>query len=236
MSGALGAAPPLPTLRAALFDFDMTLIDSAEAIAHCMNLLARVHGLRPLTREEVLATIGLPIERAWERLWGRYDPAWTETYRREFRSVEQERLRPLPGALEALEALRAAGVRTGLVTNRRFARDVAVKVGLADRLDLILGLEDVPRPKPDPSALLFALDRLEAAPEEAFYAGDTDIDMQTARGAGVPGAGVATGYFSRAALAEAGARWTLGGLGEIGRVLADFRPPRVGGEEGARGA
>jgi phosphoglycolate phosphatase len=203
----------------------MTLVDSAGAIAHCMNLLARKVGLRPLSREEVLATIGLPIEAAWGRLWGRYDPDWTRIYREEFRQTEHEGLRPMPGAVEALDLLRASGVGTGLVTNRRYPRDVAVMVGLADRLDLILGLEDVPRPKPDPSALLLALDRLGASPREALYVGDTDIDMRAAEAAGVPGLGVAAGHFSREALLEAGAAWAIGSLRDFPGILAGFDLP-----------
>jgi phosphoglycolate phosphatase len=214
-----------PRLRAALFDFDMTLVDSAGAIAHCMNLLAQRAGLRPLSREEVLATIGLPIETAWGRLWGRYDPDWTRIYREEFRQAEHERLRPMPGAVEALDLLRASGVRTGLVTNRRYPRDVTALVGLADRLDLILGLEDVPRPKPDPSALVLALERLGASPEEAFYAGDTDIDMRAAAAAAVPGLGVAAGHFSREALIEAGGTWAIGSLRDFPGILAGFDLP-----------
>ena len=48
--------------KAVIFDFDMTLADSSYAIHHCSNLLARKFGLEEVSREVVLAGIGLPIE------------------------------------------------------------------------------------------------------------------------------------------------------------------------------
>ena len=62
--------------KAVIFDFDMTLADSSYAIHHCSNLLARKFGLEEVSREVVLAGIGLPIEDCWRLYWGDFKEEW----------------------------------------------------------------------------------------------------------------------------------------------------------------
>lgn len=210
MSGALRAP-----VGAVLFDFDMTLVDSSYAIAECTNRLAEAKGLRPVTREEMLTVIGLPIEESWVALWGRYDPTWLDHYRNNFRELEASALRPFTGTRSVPEALKSAGVKTAVVSNRRFARVAVEHCGLADLFDAIVGLEDVTNAKPHPEPILTALARLGVAPAGAVYVGDTDIDMRTAVAADVAGLGMTTGNFDEAGLLEAGAAWVCAALEEI---------------------
>ena len=170
--------------KAVIFDFDMTLADSSYAIHHCSNLLARKFGLEEVSREVVLAGIGLPIEDCWRLYWGDFKEEWLGYYRDEFRGVEQTGIRLFPNTVAALEELRAKGVKTGVVSNRRFARRVVDATKLTPYMDVIIGLEDVTNAKPDPEA---------------------DIDMKTAVAAAVRGVGVTTGNFGEDGLAAAGA-------------------------------
>ena len=57
-------------IKAVLFDFDMTLVDSSYAIHHCTNLLASYLGFEEISREKVLSAIGLTIEDSWRMFWG----------------------------------------------------------------------------------------------------------------------------------------------------------------------
>ncbi|WP_302795285.1 HAD family hydrolase [Cloacibacillus evryensis] len=191
--------------KAVIFDFDMTLADSSYAIHHCSNLLARKFGLEEVSREVVLAGIGLPIEDCWRLYWGDFKEEWLGYYRDEFRGVEQTGIRLFPNTVAALEELRAKGVKTGVVSNRRFARRVVDATKLTPYMDVIIGLEDVTNAKPDPEALFKAIDKLGVGADEAVYVGDTDIDMKTAVAAAVRGVGVTTGNFGEDGLAAAGA-------------------------------
>ena len=191
--------------KAVIFDFDMTLADSSYAIHHCSNLLARKFGLEEVSREVVLAGIGLPIEDCWRLYWGYFKEEWLGYYRDEFRGVEQTGIRLFPNTVAALEELRAKGVRTGVVSNRRFARRVVDATKLTPYMDVIIGLEDVTNAKPDPEALFKAIGKLGVGADEAVYVGDTDIDMKTAVAAAVRGVGVTTGNFGEDGLAAAGA-------------------------------
>jgi HAD superfamily hydrolase (TIGR01509 family) len=206
-------------IRAILFDFDMTLIDSSFAITSCMNGLAKDLGLGEVTREQVLSTIGLPIESAWEILWGRFRPEWLEHYRNHYRARERKGLRPLPGAIPLLENLAREGIRKAVVPNRRNARISVEAVGLSGFFEAIVGLDAVDRPKPYPDSLLLGLKLLDVEKEEALYVGDTDIDMKTALAANVRPIGVLSGNHHEMELAKAGAWRTFPDLTSLGNWL-----------------
>ncbi|MCD7952364.1 MAG: HAD-IA family hydrolase [Synergistaceae bacterium] len=191
--------------KAVIFDFDMTLADSSYAIHHCSNLLARKFGLKEISREVVLAGIGLPIEDCWRLYWGDFKDEWLSYYRNEFRGVEQTGIRLFPNTVASLEKLRGAGIKTGVVSNRRFARRVLDATELTPYMDVIVGLEDVTNAKPDHEALFKAVGKLGVAAGEAVYVGDTDIDMRTAAAAAVRGVGMTTGNFDEEGLSAAGA-------------------------------
>jgi phosphoglycolate phosphatase len=206
-------------IRAVLFDFDMTLMDTSYIINECTNMLADAKGLKRVSLEETLAVIGLSIEDSWLTLWGKFEPEWLELYRNEFRLKEEEGFRPFPGTMDTPARLREAGIKTGVVSNRRFARSAVEKSGMSGLFDVIIGLENVANAKPHPEPILTALDKIGVPPERAVYVGDTLIDMNTAVSAGVRGLGMTTGNYGAKQLREAGAKWVCSDLTEIPRVI-----------------
>lgn len=206
-------------IQAVLFDFDMTLVDSSHAIHYCTNLMAKKMGLPEVGYKELLATIGLPIDQSWIQLWGDFKEEWLNDYRENFREVELSELKPFSDAVAVLEALRAQGVKVGIVSNRRFARRSASAAGLAPYMDVVIGLEDVENAKPHPEPLFKGFQTLGIDPARGVYVGDTDIDMKTAEAAGVRGIGVATGNFSVQALLNAGASQAFARLQEIADAI-----------------
>jgi phosphoglycolate phosphatase len=213
---------PVDETRAALFDFDLTLMDTSRAITDCTNAFADKIGLRRVTREEVLRVIGLPIAESWKGLWGRYEEEWLDIYRQNFRDREHEGFHEFPDARNALGRLRENGVKVGVVSNRTFARKAVNQCGIAQMLDIVIGLEDVTNPKPHPEALEKALSLLMAEPGTSFYIGDTDIDMKTAVAAGVTGIGVATGNFSAGELRAAGGTHACANLSAVADTILNI--------------
>jgi HAD superfamily hydrolase (TIGR01509 family) len=96
--------------------------------------------------------------------------------------------RLLPGAAEALIAIKRAGLRTGVCSNKpvAYTRDLLDHLQIGDLCDVVLGPEDVARPKPAPDLLLRALALLRISADAALYVGDMTVDIETARQAGVP--------------------------------------------------
>jgi phosphoglycolate phosphatase len=211
-------------IKAVMFDFDMTLMDTSHIITECTNQLADRYGLRRVTRDEMLAIIGIPIAQSWMVIWGRYEDEWLEYYREHFRGMEHAGFREFPDTRSAVSRIRRAGVRTAVVTNRKFARSAVEQGGIAELFDVIIGLEDVANPKPHPEPILTALERLAERPADAVYIGDTDIDMRAAAAARVAGVGVTTGNFGAEALRAAGAVHVCENLAGVSELICGSRP------------
>lgn len=213
---------PLPNpVEAALFDFDMTLVDSSHAVTHCLNMLASSEGLEPITHGQLMSTIGLPFEESLARLFGRFDPSWPMKYRERYRSLEHSMIRPIPGALEALRELKSRGLRLGVVSNRNMLSLAAQRLGVAELVDVMVGLEEGLPAKPQPQMLLFALERLGCPVGAAVYVGDTEADVLCALNARVAPVGVSTGPLGADELLSLGASAVLGSVSELPDLLED---------------
>ncbi len=221
---------PLPALRAVLFDLDGTLIDSYPAIAASVNHVRALHHLPPLPEAEVRRHVGRGPDHLLLATVGVGDNAANvAAYRQHHPSVLREGTRLLPHAAEALAALHRRGMTLGICSNKpvAFTRELVVILGIADYLSLLLGPEDVARPKPAPDMLLAALARLALSAREVLYVGDMVVDIETARAAGARVWVVATGSEEAAALDRAGPDRRLRDLGELPALLGDDSPRSV---------
>ena len=182
--------PRPEALRAVLFDWDGTLVDSAETSFRAYMGLFSALGI-PFDRETYGRTyspnwhftyeaLALPRER-----WEEADAHWLRLY-------AEERNQLLPGAREALLAIRQKGHAQGIVSSGERSR---VTFELQDLeiggffSEIVCG-GDTPHRKPHPEPLLVALERMGLGPAEAAYVGDSPEDVEMARGAGVFAVGV----------------------------------------------
>jgi phosphoglycolate phosphatase len=192
----------IPSLRAVLLDLDGTLVDSAEDLREALNEVLAGEGLRPIEAAEVRAMIGdgvlKLVERGLARAGG--DPDRARELMPRFLSVYEPRAarstRPYPGVVETLRALRARGLRLGVVTNKPEAATWAIleALALAPFLDVVIGGDTLPERKPSPEPLVAALRRLETEPHSAVMVGDNHHDVQAARAAGLKAILVSYGY------------------------------------------
>ncbi len=227
---------PRPLPRAAVFDWDGTLVDTMGMIYRA-NVIA-------------LGSYGITMTRAWFR--ERYTPDWRRSYEelgipealwdemaaRWAEEMARMRPRAMPWARGALRRLRARGVRIGLVTasTRRVVEPSIARLNLGGVFDTTWYSDDVARSKPHPEALLRALDDLEVAPAETIYVGDTTVDLEMAIAAGASFAAVGT-TTSDAAFQAAGVdrvwpsvgAWADDLLGAgTGTAATGRRDPRTG--------
>jgi phosphoglycolate phosphatase len=100
-----------------------------------------------------------------------------------------------PWVPEAVSALRATGCRLGIVSSKYRYRieGILAEHGLASHFDVIVGGEDVVQLKPDPEALLLALQRLGLSAADVLYVGDHPVDAEAASRAGIAFMAVLTG-------------------------------------------
>jgi 2-phosphoglycolate phosphatase len=209
--------------RAVLFDFDGTLADSYAAITSSVNHVRAAHGLTPLPEAEVRHHVGhgMPYLLA-HTVSGCNQAVDQARYHAHHPSVMKALTRLLPGAADVLAALNSAGKKIGVCSNkpREFTHELLAHLGVASLIDVVLGPEDVPRPKPAPDMLRAGLERLGVAPSEALYIGDMVVDIETARAAGVTVWVVVTGSDERAALEAAKPERLCNSLSEVQQALA----------------
>lgn len=191
-----------PMLGAAVFDFDLTLADSAAAIIECAGYALQRLGLPPASDAQVRHTIGLTLPQSCAALTGSSDPELAAAYARHYVSRADEVMvagtQLYPGVEGMLAGLRGRGVRLAIVSSkfRHRIQSILERAGCGDAVDLILGAEDVQWHKPHPQGLLLALERLQVEPARSLYVGDHRVDAQAAARAGVAFVAVRTGASS----------------------------------------
>ena len=175
--------------RALLFDFDGTLADSYAAITASVNHVRQVHGLAPLPEEKIRHLVGHGLQQLMADVIPGGDPeADAKLYRTHHPSIMLTHTHLLPGVAEALAQLHQRGIKMAVCSNKpsSFTRPLLDYLKIAPYFDATLGPEDAGNPKPDPTMIRVALERLGVPTEEALYIGDMEVDIETARRAGVP--------------------------------------------------
>ena len=217
-----GGESPAATIRAVVFDWDGTLLDSYHADATAYQEMFRKlgidWGIAKLERHyspnwhRVYRAAGIPRRR-----WEVADRLWREAY---------AHLRPalMPGTRRVLRHL-ARHFVLGLVTsgNRARVRGQLHKFGFAKLFRAAVFAEDARQKKPHPGALKLALARLRFQPKECVYVGDSPEDMEMARRAGVRAIAVLGPFPNHKRLRAASADALLESLEELPVTLRGMR-------------
>ncbi|WP_188988259.1 HAD family hydrolase [Saccharopolyspora thermophila] len=182
-----------PRLRAAVFDLDGTLVDSAPDIARALGTALAQHSLGPIRADQVRPILGggarALVGEAIAAVGG--DRALTDAvlsaYTTAYTAEPVVDTTVHADARTALQRLRDNGIRIGVCTNKRtdLTREVLAGTGLAELVDAVAGIDSVPAGKPDPVHLTTVLNALGVSAAETVYVGDAEVDALTARRAGV---------------------------------------------------
>jgi len=207
--------------KGVIFDLDGTLVDTLGDIAANMNRALEKHGFPVLEtgayRERVgwgmrrLAALCLPADCIGEAQAVADDA--TEFYA----NAPLVFTKPYPGIPELVAQLRQKKIRTAVLTNKPDSAAQAVVAGLfpAGSFDFVRG-EITGRPrKPDPSCVWELLVEMDLQPAEVIFAGDSEVDIETAVSSGCFPLGVSWGYRSRETIMQAGARRIIDKPGEF---------------------
>ena len=190
-----------------IYDLDGTLVDTAQDITSAVNHMLAQLGRPPLDRAAVERSVGYGMEP----LIARCLPDVGEDDRRRailiYRTHYGEHLvdtsRLYPGALDVLQHF--ASRIQAVLTNKPdpHSTQLLTALGVADRFaDIVAGNSGYPK-KPAPASLLALLAKHHAAPGQALFIGDSAVDIETSRCAGVMSAAVAHGLTPRSELEAA---------------------------------
>lgn len=182
-----------------LFDFDYTLADSSRGIVTCFRIVLTRHGYMEVTDDEIKRTIGKTLEDSFSILTGVTDAAQLAGFKEEYRKEADTHMTVntvlFLETKSVLVALRDSGARIGIISTKyRYRIEELLEQHFpANFMDIIVGGEDVKTAKPSPEGLLFAIKQLHVSKAETLYIGDSTVDAQTAKAAGVDFAGVLHG-------------------------------------------
>ena len=194
--------------RLAVFDMDGTILNTIDDLTDATNHALKACGYPTHTVDEVRFFVGNGIakliERATPQGTSEEERAKVRAAFMDYYSVHSaDKTGPYDGIGELLQRLRAAGVKTAVVSNKPdvAVRDLVVKYfdGL---FDAAVGDMVGQRTKPAPDMCMKVFDKLGIGPEDAVYIGDSDTDIQTARNAGTDEILVSWGFRGRAFLEE----------------------------------
>jgi phosphoglycolate phosphatase len=192
------------TIQAVIFDFDYTLADSSEGAIDCINFALNEMGLDRVTSEAACRTIGLSLSETFLTLGEHHEAGRCNEFHHLFVQRADEVMVSLTVLYDsvpaAIEALAQQGLKLGIVSTkyRRRINEVLIREALMHHFQIVIGGDDVEQHKPHPQGLIEALERLECSPASVVYVGDSIVDAEVAKRAGVPLVVVLSGVTPRA--------------------------------------
>jgi phosphoglycolate phosphatase len=210
-------------INTVIFDLDGTLIDSFEAIREGFNATLPSYNRDRLSLAETKALVGMPLRDTFCELLGeQHADEATRLFRNRYREVFLEMTSPLPHAVETVKDLHAKGYKLAVATNKlgQFSREIIDHMGIGNCITTVVGDGDGVRKKPHPDMIIKILEEVDSTREEAVFIGDSPVDINTGKAAGVITVAVPTGHHSHGMLEDAGAKTVIKDLSMLKEAIA----------------
>lgn len=186
-----------------IFDLDGTVLDTLADLAAAVNAALEKHGHPRHTLEEVRSMVGNGVAN----LIRRAVPAETDEnecaailadFKAYYREHVNDRTKPYDGIPELLSALKKAGVKVGINSNKYDAALQSLcRIHFDSLYDYAVGESEITPRKPDPAAARRIMEAVGVSPAETIYIGDSSVDIATAANAGIESAWVSWGFRRR---------------------------------------
>ena len=216
--------------KACVFDLDGTLTDTLESLTYSVNATLRELGLGQISDMECKGFVGNGARRLIEQsLQAAGDPdakcieEAMEAYGRIFKKYCTYHVAPYEGIVDMLQELKKEGVQLAVLSNKPHlqTKDVVATFFEEGMFVRVYGQQEgIPR-KPDPAAVYMILEELGVSQKECLYIGDSEVDMQTGRAAGVAAVGVTWGFRSKEVLDQHGATYIVDRPEEIISIVKE---------------
>ncbi|MBE6720680.1 MAG: HAD family hydrolase [Ruminococcaceae bacterium] len=191
-------------IKCAVFDLDGTLVNTIDDLGNTCNFLIEKYGYKYVwNKNDYKKFVGNGAKKLVERAFGgKLSGDELERIYAEFKVIYERTMLDnayaYEGIKEQLDILKSKGIKLCVVTNKP---NIAAQ-GMVEHFfgkgyfDVISGVVDGKPTKPDPYTTLLALKSVGCLPDEAIYFGDSNVDMRTARNAGIEAVGVTWGFRS----------------------------------------
>ena len=211
--------------KLAVFDMDGTILDTLDDLTDTLNMSLAEVGMPVRTKDEVRSFVGNGVGKLLERAvpQGTTEEemaALAGAFRKNYAVHCADKTKPYDGVPELIAALRAAGLKTAVVSNKvDFVVQTLAEDYFKGLFDMAVGEREGVRRKPAPDSVNEVMRALGIPHEKTVYIGDSDVDADTARNAGVDFVGVEWGFRPREVLLEHGATVTVKTADELRRAV-----------------
>lgn len=191
-----------------IFDLDGTVLNTLDDLAAAANAALEMHGFPRHSVEDVRRFVGNGVAKLIRRAVpeGTSDEECARVladFKAYYRDHVNVHTRPYDGVPSLLNALRSAGIRVGINSNKfDAALQSLCRIHFDGLYDDAVGESEITPRKPDPTAARRIMDEMNIAPEETIYIGDSGVDLETARNAGTDSAWVSWGFRRREEMLE----------------------------------
>ena len=208
-----------------IFDLDGTLLDTLTDLTLSVNHALRLNNMPERTIDEIRSFIGNGVPTLIKRsVPENTDPMLTEKciddMRAHYTVHSMDNTKPYDGICNLLEKLKSNNIRTAVVTNKleSVALDLCNEI-FGDVFTCVVGDNGVDKTKPAPDNVFRALRILNTDASEAYYVGDSDVDMITAENAKIESIGVLWGFRDKQTLVNSGAVHIVNNTDELYDVI-----------------
>ena len=210
-----------------IFDCDGTLVDTLEDIAAAMNQSLTMHGFPSVPLTDYTAMVGWGIVRLAELALPQEARSneIIQAVAADAVNIYNEqplvKTKPYAGMRELLTELKSRKIRTAVLSNKPEPVLIQVIEGLfpAGVFNVIRGERPGEPRKPDPTLVWDILTEIDRSPHNTLFAGDSEIDMESASNAGCYPLGVSWGFRPRSVLENSGAAHIIDRPGELVKLL-----------------
>ena len=213
-------------IKAVIWDLDGTLLNTLDDLAASTNAALAQNGLPERTTDEVRCFVGNGVHKLIERAVGEpgeKHPKFEQVlgdFVAHYGEHSRDCTRPYAGIMDVLDALSGEGVKHAIVSNKvDFAVKALSKEYFGERMLSAVGDDPSRAKKPAPDSVWEAMRQMGVTAQEAVYVGDSDVDVITARNAGIPCIAVTWGFRSEECLLQAGAQHIARRPEEIIRIV-----------------
>lgn len=206
---------------AVIFDLDGTLLNTLDDLRDALNYTLHAFG-RPLrTLEEVRRFVGNGIPNLIERATSPGAPIreMLDVFLPYYQLHNMDKTRPYEGVSEMLDRLKAQGRAMAIVSNKVHAASQALCGEFFPQVDVVVGSQPGLPNKPAPDMVRAAMERLGVGPAETVYVGDSEVDLATARNAGLDCVCVTWGFRDKEELERQGGTVFAATPQELERLL-----------------
>ncbi len=198
-------------IKAILLDLDGTILNTLSDLTDSVNYMLEKFGFPTHSEQKIRSIVGNGVknlitralpEAASDEKFEEYLSVFKEHYEKN----KANKTAPYAGISEALNSLKEKGYLLAIVSNKHNDAVYGLyKQFFADSVSYAIGnLDSIPK-KPAPDMLYHTLEKLGAKKENAVYVGDSEVDVTTAKNAGIPCISVTWGFRDRDCLIDSGA-------------------------------